>query len=869
MSHITQTPLPPQRGSFGTQTDQPVINAITTETPPLPTLESVVRELPSPDIHDALLDTTFHGSDYDESAYAAEVDTDNESEGGVDPEIAIGMNVISTPYDKFPDLANYRIQPLAVDDRPVSAYYFFVDGVLVMDMPLIEPILINWPLTTRLITSVCLIRVGFQDTTDYVDWTPLNVHPLYYDGEPDELVILGEQGLPYSISTGELADLNNYDWIQMAQALYAIHATHFDQQRAGANSDPLAHEAEVIEELRNEFAMATPSVTTSPEPVTSPETNDSLMVESETGVRTADASGDTRARTRRRLADQFSSPVVTVQPRRVRQRDDEEDEEREHARGTRARTEGHNQRDDSDRAQEIYRKNVLDIFKKYNTDITEKGLLVRPMLWSDNPNSDDDPAAGMQIKLHANGERLKIVKTRGGAEQKAVVRDVNWHSTLLRLLQGLREKNITIDERLLRRVEGRVLTTNSTRFQGRETQTLLDSNTAVSSRSTGDMHGESSNGVSLPAASAKRFLETFFQRVGTDVPQVRLDAVIPDAEGSYHVTTLNGVLRLRQNGGRRRLAPASPTTSPMNKVDWPATLGSLAAIAHGFVQEDRESMTDDRKRRIDNFMATMREVAQELRIEHIIGTIPRALSRQLPRGRGFRGAGQRERPKGSGGAPYSSVQRKGRYYNLIDIQNSGLASAYIYKKLGSKFVRIPDLNNGVLNVCYPSRKKVGPKREISEEVKQMVKDLVYKQTISQDEYDKLSVDDRQLFNEILQVTHIEHAFRDELPDPLSTLKMEYDKLKGELLMGNDNPSILKQLKIVTADQNLTELKAIMKDILVKERPTGYTTAIWADNKPTTATVSTQTAPAGGRLWAKTGVYGPRKKKEPRVKTFAL
>ncbi|KAE9293827.1 hypothetical protein PF008_g24698 [Phytophthora fragariae] len=681
MSHITQTPLPPQRGSFGTQTDLPVINAITTQTPPLPTLESVVRELPSPDIHDALLDTTLHGSDYDDSAYAAEVDTDNESEAGVDPEIAIGMNIIRTTYDKFPDLANYRIQPLAVDDRPVSAYYFFVDGVLVVDMPLIEPILINWPLTARLITYVCLIRVGFQDTTDYVDLTPLNVHPLYYDGEPDELVILGEQGLPFSISTGELADLNNYDWIQMAQALYAIHATHFDQQRSAANSVPLAHEAEVIEELRNEFAMATPSVTTSPEPVTSPETNDSQMVESETGVRTADASGDTRARTRRRLADQFSSPVVTVQPRRVRQRDDEEDEEHEHTRGTRPRTEGHNQRDGSDRAQEINRKNVLDIFKKYNTDITEKGLLVRPMLWSDNPNSDGDPAAGMQIKLHANG---------------------------------------------------------------RETQTLLDSNTAVSSRSTGDMHGESSNGMSLPAASAKRFLETFFQRVGTDVPQVRLDAVIPDAEGIYHVTTLNGVLRLRQNGGQRRLAPASPTTSPLNKVDWPATLGSLAAIAHGFVQEDRDAMTDDRKRRIDNFMATMREVAQELRIEHIIGTIPRALSRQLPRGRGFRGAGQRGRPKGSGGAPYSSVQRKGR-------------------------------------------KKVGPKREISEE----------------------------------------------------------------------------------ADQNLTELKAIMKDILEKERPTGYVTAIWADNKPTTATVSTQTAPAGGRLWAKTGVYGPRKKKEPRVKTFAL
>jgi hypothetical protein len=169
------------------------------------------------------------------------------------------------------------------------------------------------------------------------------------------------------------------------------------------------------------------------------------------------------------------------------------------------------------------------------------------------------------------------------------------------------------------------------------------------------------------------------------------------------------------------------------------------------------------------------------------------------RGRGLKGAGKPGRPRGSGGAPYSSVQRKGKYYNLNDIQNSGLASAYIYKKLGSKFVRIPDLNNGVLNVCYPSRKKVGPKREISEPVKEMMKDLLYKTSISQAALDKLSVEDQQLFKEILQVTHIEHAFRDELPDPLITLKMEYDKPKGELLMGNDNPSILKQLKVVTVD----------------------------------------------------------------------
>jgi hypothetical protein len=76
-----------------------------------------------------------------------------------------------------------------------------------------------------------------------------------------------------------------------------------------------------------------------------------------------------------------------------------------------------------------------------------------------------------------------------------------------------------------------------------------------------------------------------------------------------------------------------------------------------------------------------------------------------------------------------------------------------------------------------------------------------------------------------------------------------------------------------ADQNLTELKSIMKDILVKDRGTPYTTALWASDNKTVPTVkvesSTQTPAAGGRLWARTGVYGPRKKKEPRVKTFSL
>ncbi|GMF09971.1 unnamed protein product [Phytophthora lilii] len=66
-------------------------------------------------------------------------------------------------------------------------------------------------------------------------------------------------------------------------------------------------------------------------------------------------------------------------------------------------------------------------------------------------------------------------------------------------------------------------------------------------------------------------------------------------------------------------------------------------------------------------------------------------------------------------------------------------------------------------------------------------------------YDKLSIDDKILFKEILAITHLQYNFHDKLKDPLESLKAEYDKLKGELELGNDNPSIIKQLKSLSVD----------------------------------------------------------------------
>jgi hypothetical protein len=136
---------------------------------------------------------------------------------------------------------------------------------------------------------------------------------------------------------------------------------------------------------------------------------------------------------------------------------------------------------------------------------------------------------------------------------------------------------------------------------------------------------------------------------------------------------------------------------------------------------------------------------------------------------------------------------------LNDIKGTGLASPYIYQPIGSKYIRIPDLDRRELNIVYPCRTKLGPKRDISSQLQAMLKRLVYDSQIDQAMYDQLTHDDKRLFKEILSATHIQHAFKEELIDPLDSLKAEYFKLKGELDLGNDNPSIRSQLKVVTVD----------------------------------------------------------------------
>jgi len=171
-------------------------------------------------------------------------------------------------------------------------------------------------------------------------------------------------------------------------------------------------------------------------------------------------------------------------------------------------------------------------------------------------------------------------------------------------------------------------------------------------------------------------------------------------------------------------------------------------------------------------------------------------------GRGLRGAGS---PR--------------RSYNLADIEGSGKASDLKYKRIGTKFIRKADLHNNRLKLVYPNRTGVGPIRAMSDELTQMVKDLLFNDNINQQSYQALPIEDQRVFYEIVRKTHVDHTLQTPMVDPRITLKAEFDKLCGEISLGNDNPEMMKELYRLATDMfdqkmiSKSEFKSIMSALL--------------------------------------------------------
>ncbi|CEG40294.1 hypothetical protein F444_20559 [Plasmopara halstedii] len=160
-------------------------------------------------------------------------------------------------------------------------------------------------------------------------------------------------------------------------------------------------------------------------------------------------------------------------------------------------------------------------------------------------------------------------------------------------------------------------------------------------------------------------------------------------------------------------------------------------------------------------------------------------SKSKLQGRGLRDAGV---------APLEGVVRRGRTYNLNEIQGLATPSAYVYRQLGSKYIRIPDLDNKTLVIVQPNRRKCGPKRGISGPLQSMIRTLAFKQHIDQDD-------------------------------------------SGGRYGDN-------------ADLNVAELKAIMKNLTMHDRPQKSEAAVWAtDLDKTLKKMDASTQTEGGKVWA--------------------
>lgn len=137
--------------------------------------------------------------------------------------------------------------------------------------------------------------------------------------------------------------------------------------------------------------------------------------------------------------------------------------------------------------------------------------------------------------------------------------------------------------------------------------------------------------------------------------------------------------------------------------------------------------------------------------------------------------------------------------NLKHIEGSGTASDLKYKRIGSKFIRVADLRSNRLKLVYPNRTPLGKLRDITPKLAQLINTLLFDKDIDQQLYGELPVSDKKLFCEILKATHLQHQFSNTLDDPIESLRAEFDKLRGQVMLGNDNPDVIRELKAISVD----------------------------------------------------------------------
>lgn len=124
-----------------------------------------------------------------------------------------------------------------------------------------------------------------------------------------------------------------------------------------------------------------------------------------------------------------------------------------------------------------------------------------------------------------------------------------------------------------------------------------------------------------------------------------------------------------------------------------------------------------------------------------------------------------------------------------------------YQQLGRYVIHMPSLKKGVLNVKYPSRATIHglPQRLISQDLTDFILDLLEVGRMNSKLYEKLSTDDKSLFNKVANMAHINETLgiKNEVGEAERDMLKRFELVRGEVVAGNNNAQLLKELKQLT------------------------------------------------------------------------
>ena len=117
----------------------------------------------------------------------------------------------------------------------------------------------------------------------------------------------------------------------------------------------------------------------------------------------------------------------------------------------------------------------------------------------------------------------------------------------------------------------------------------------------------------------------------------------------------------------------------------------------------------------------------------------------------------------------------------------------LYKTFGKFLLHLPSLKQYTLNIKFPSMASHPqfPRKKISSSLKEILTEIVEKQTLNQGLYNKLESKEKKLLDKLSYYSQINELIGSGFYDKE---KEEFELLKYQVLSGNNNRSLLTKLK---------------------------------------------------------------------------